>query len=128
MTALTGTEKQIAYAEEVKTRLLEKISIAIKEVEEFINTERSLSASEEDIKTAIRNRSFGDLRFISAFSLAKKEVPFTTPEKYIELLVLSKKYLESLKSAKEVLDKATPESTTFFLSHFVRIANFVSAK
>ena len=122
---LTGTEKQIKYATDLRERLLKKIDHSILEVQEVIDFEKECKASDAEIIKRLSQKTFTDLSFKIAFSFAQKEIPaFATPEKYIELLTIGKKHLLSLTSAKTIIDITTPETVTVYLSNVIKKMKF----
>ena len=128
MTTLNGTEKQISYASAIKERLNKKLDSAIAEITSLIESEKELDATDEEIQNLIFNRRFGtmgDLHFKVAFNFAKMDKPpFGKAEKYIEILQLAQKHLNSLKSAKTIIDMATPETTTVFVAEVIKKIKF----
>jgi hypothetical protein len=122
---LTGTPKQVAYADAIRGRLLKKMESTKTDIKEYISTERALGTSDQEILKSLPGKRFGDLYFRSAFTFGNKQIPeFKTPEKYIELIGLGQKHLTSLTGAKSVIDIGTPETLGVFMGNIIQKVKF----
>lgn len=128
MSPLTGTEKQVKYAEDLRQRTLSALESAALEIEDFINREIQLGdATPEEIARIIVQKPWGsgvsEIRIGVAFSMGGNPIPLDSIKKYEsfpKILRSIASLSEKMDSAKRWIEMAGTGTTTIYLSHWAK--------